>query len=370
MKGLFINIYPKLLGRAGEVKEGGLSRDRGYYNFLMKSGQWESVDLPSSSVSAALTVLKTNITAKNRKLLFLYAHFGIPLLKRDLPSRILTTLFFKSICYAQKFHGVMPVFDVCDLKYEQSKDLELPEFRHRYTRKIQQKLFALNAWYIFASEAMMEYAVREYHAIPERCRVCYNGAQPLKEAEIISAQSQYKELSEGQKLRFVYAGTLNRGRMIEQMIQQFPEDSKYVLFLLGTQGEWIDLFLKETNRTNIIWIGSLPEDRAHAFVSLCDVGLIPYDDSRFYYNIAYPTKLSFYLTAGVPVLSTPVREVDSVNKKYQCVFIEQMTGWNRFIKQLSKEKIIEKREKVLACKNSFYWNTVFSGCELLESGRI
>ena len=75
MKGLFINIYPKLLGRAGEVKEGGLSRDRGYYDFLMKSGQWESVDLPSSSVSAALTVLKTNITAKNRKLLFLYAHF-------------------------------------------------------------------------------------------------------------------------------------------------------------------------------------------------------------------------------------------------------------------------------------------------------
>jgi hypothetical protein len=37
-------------------------------------------------------------------------------------------------------------------------------------------------------------------------------------------------------------------------------------------------------------------------VARCDVGLIPYDDSREYYNIAYPTKLSSYIVAGIPFL--------------------------------------------------------------------
>ena len=135
--------------------------------------------------------------------------------------------------------------------------------------------------------------------------------------------------------------------------EAFPEDENLQLYLMGTGGEWI-----HPEKKNITCLGSLEEETAHRFVSLCDVGLIPYDETRLYYHLAYPTKLSFYLTAGIPFLSTPVEEIRRAVEGLDGGWLAPVSEWEKRIRSLSREEIGGKRENVLRRQSAFFWETI------------
>jgi hypothetical protein len=110
---------------------------------------------------------------------------------------------------------------------------------------------------------------------------------------------------------------------------------------------------------NVTYIGALEEEEAHMLVSLCDVGIIPYDASKFYYNIAYPSKLSFYITAGITFLSTDVTEVEQINKQYHFGIIEPFMNWDIKLDEVSREDIDLLKQKVSVYQKRFYWKNIF-----------
>ncbi len=217
--------------------------------------------------------------------------------------------------------------------------------------EVERELFALDAYYIFASSSMKEYAVEKYKIPIEKTDVCINGGNKVKEVDISDLDVSF----DCDKFTCVYAGTLNKGRNIETMISSFPSSEKVRLILMGPEGEWI----KNFNRSNIIYLGALPEEKAHYIVSKCDVGLIPYDDSKKYYNIAYPTKLSFYITAGIPILSTPVREFVQMNNKHEFGWSKDLSSWGNFIDKVDPNEVLEKKKIVDKVREEFDWEYIY-----------
>ncbi|HIP14771.1 MAG TPA: hypothetical protein EYG74_04710 [Sulfurimonas autotrophica] len=92
---------------------------------------------------------------------------------------------------------------------------------------------------------------------------------------------------------------------------------------------------------------------------MCDIGLVPYDSSRFYYNLAYPTKLSFYITAGITFLSTDVQEVQKINEKYHFGIVENFQKWHDIFRVLTKEDIEPLKIRIKEYKSKFYWQNIF-----------
>jgi hypothetical protein len=134
--------------------------------------------------------------------------------------------------------------------------------------------------------------------------------------------------------------------------------SQHSLFLLGVGGGWIESEFSQF--TNIKYIGALEEKEAHSFVSTCDMGVIPYDDSRFYYNICYPTKASFYLTAGLPILATDLKELRR-HFDSQCAVFLKLDKWRLLLDEPDAlYRIKNMKCHVKKISNEFQWQNLWT----------
>lgn len=240
--------------------------------------------------------------------------------------------------------------EVNDLPYEQSKDLEL--LVRKADNDFQHSLYSLkSAHYVFASHEMGKYVNEKYNI---KYDVVINGADVLK--DFSKLDKDLPPCFEINEIKFIYAGGLNKGRQIESLISKFRDRSE-ILILLGEWGEWLlDFNLSK----NIFYLGNFEEDYAHYMTSKCDVGLIPYDEKRFYYNICYPTKASFYITAGIPFLSTPLLELKNVFEKSEMAYFVPFNEWDDFIDNFNKYSLIGTKEKIDSEKHDFYWKYLIS----------
>lgn len=240
--------------------------------------------------------------------------------------------------------------EINDLPYEQAKDLEL--FVDENYKTVQDKLYSINnAKYIFASHEMGKYVKSKFYL---DYNVIINGSNAVQD---FSESFVLDECFASEKMKYIYAGGLNKGRQIEDLISIFNcrED---ILILIGEWGEW----LKNYNLSkNIYYLGKFEEKYAHYLASKCDIGIIPYDENRFYYNICYPTKASFYITAGIPFLSTPLKELQNVFGQTGIAYFVTFKKWESFIENFDKSDLKTVKEKIKKEKSKFYWK------ELLEN---
>ena len=339
------------------IKEGGVVRNTAWIEFLNRHREdTKFVDLSFSGRTTKylnyFRYLFFAATVKNSQIFALYPKVGLPVLASGKKGALCKKLYLMSLAWMIR-HGNEIIFDISDIKYEQAIDLELDNLDMEQTRLFEQDLFRIGQKYIFASHAMRAYAA-EKHSIPwENTEVCVNGGY-LADPEPLSDISLPKD-----RLRFVYAGTLNKGRMIEQMIDAFPECTDKAMILLGISGDWIPDYLKTRGRTNILYLGAFEEQIARRIVAGCHVGLIPYDDSRPYYNIAYPTKLSFYIAAGVPYLATPVAEILRVQEKHDMGYTAPIREWGALFTSITAEALSAKKQTVAQHRMDYTWNSIF-----------
>ena len=345
------------------VKEGGVARNTAWIRFLKT--RRDDVKYVNFKITHRIFKYLNYLyfwfkcsTIHDEKVFMLYPKVGLPVLGGDWKGKMFRKLFLSCMSTLKK-HNNEVIFDISDIKYEQAVDLELSGLDMDGMRDFEKRLFSLGQKYVFASYSMREYAVKT-HGIPmEHTDVCINGGT-IRE----SSGRSYDALP-GDKLKYVYAGTLNKGRMIEQMIDVFPDNEKSVLILMGSNGEWINKYLREIGKKGVRYLGAFEEWEAREIVSQCDVGVIPYDDTRLYYNIAYPTKLSFYITAGLPFISTPVSEVKKVLAKYDIGYMEKLADWADKVNTLTKEDIETTKQEVKKAMPFFTWEKIFSDCTFI-----
>jgi len=316
-----------------------------------------------------LDALKINIYSKNivkrfwfavKTISILYFIKNRSILIHQASLWILFPVFFMKANFFQKFvfHLLEKVsinnkliIEVNDLVYEQSIDLELVV--DDFFSFLQDKLYSIKGCnYIFASHEMKNYTSKKYNILCKYSSVIINGAPELKDHSIVYNDEKWME---SDKKKFVYAGSLNKGRQIENLLTIFSEDEDNLLVVLGNEGEW----LNETNLpNNIIYLGNFEEGIAHYIVSRCDVGIIPYNESRFYYNLCFPTKVSFYITAGLPVLCTPLKELQNVFYNDNVILFNPFCNWKNIIKNIDKEQIVKMKKSANLMKKSYQWDFI------------
>lgn len=331
----------------GRVVDGGYARNMAWDRWLrIHVANLREVRLKKGKIFHNLQVYRALLFNRGKTIFLQYPQVGVPLFYTNLLEKMLSGFFFRCLTCAVKRNQV--VFDICDLKYEQAIDLGYREEVQKYPfEEVEKKLLSAGANYIFASGAMREYACKKYGISMEKTDVCINGGPSGTE------NCEVPLVPDSEKINYVYAGTLDKGRQIEEMIDGFPEDEKYHFYLLGPSGQWI-----QNKKRNITVLGPVEEKSAHHFVSLCDVGFIPYDETRLYYQLAYPTKLSFYLTAGIAFISTPVAEVKAVNERTGAGWLASVSEWGDLIRELSGDGIRQKKTAAKEHGARFGWEKI------------
>lgn len=340
-----------------QVIEGGLSRNIALMIWIQNNiKDLVEIKLSNNRLINMLNVIYILLSSRKAKLIFQYPSVGMPLFNKSLVGKVVSWVFVKSVEISLKFNSV--IFDVSDLKYDQSRDFGTHSDIIQRMKVVEVKLFGTDSKFIFASFSMQDFACKKYNILRENTEVLINGGN-------ISQHDFSEEFNINQKkVNFVYAGTLNKGRNIDKMIKQFPNSDNIHLYLMGTDGDWI---IKEKIGNNISYLGAYPEEEAHEVVKMCDIGLIPYDNNKEYFNIAYPTKLSFYVTAGISFLSTPVNEVLKIKSKYNIGFVEEIDNWAKFCNGLDKKNIKNDKDKVEKIKRHFTWDNIISESRFLNN---
>lgn len=332
------------------VNEGGMARNRAFADKI----------LSSNSKMLNMYLYKNNIFKRIYKSICFFAFFLFKKQKSiffhqfafalifPFISKKISQYFYKiaihSIAKKNKIH-----IEINDLRYEQAIDLELPVTLSML--EFEDFIFTIpNCYYIFASHAMSDYVCEKYNIDSSYSQVVINGGPHLQSLPLILTDQKWTNSS---KTKYVYAGSLNKGRQIENLIDIFKIDSNNLLILIGIWGEWL---LTIDLPPNIIYLGDFKENVAQYIVSACDVGLIPYAEDRFYYNLCYPTKASFYITAGIPFLSTPLVELQNVFEDGEMCYFESFSKWQEFLKKIDKNSLEEVKKKINIEKQKFYWD--------------
>lgn len=355
-------IYLCLYANEG-VKEGGESRNKAFLKKMI-SLQAGVYNLFNKNIFKRL-YLTVNIFlvlffSRKKTILIHQGAWGYLFPISIFRHRLAQLLMTSTINHCSKKNKL--IYEINDLTYEQSIDLEL-KLKYPHASKIwQDKLLgSRNCHYIFAAHEMERYASQKYSIQSGRTSVVLNGAPPLIQEKPSQLSSRNMAWIESDKLKFVYAGTLNRGRQIEEVIAIFGRLQNVLLILLGAEGDWIQ---EEKLPLNVIYLGSLTESEAHYIVSECNMGLIPYDENRLYYNICYPTKVPFYLMAGVPILSTPLRELQQLYADKEMFLFSPLNSWSETIGSLSKLELDTMKQQVLKNRDSLTWDSVLNSLQL------
>lgn len=334
--------------------EGGMSRNFAFYKKIESHSEVLNV-YSKGALQRIVQILRGIIHILYLKDKEVFLHQGAML--AVFPTRLLRFSFFSSflLFLLKRLEGKNRLtIEINDLPYEQSKDLGFPVKKE--DQIFQQILYSLeDTHYIFASELMRNYAVKTYGMVSKNTEVIINGAPRLS-----SVDSPNLPFENDNRIKYVYCGTLNKGRDIEELLLIFSRHQDKVLVLLGPHGEW----LKENNLLalgNVFYLGSYPEAEAHYIVSRCDVGLLHYDENKLYYNICYPTKASFYVTAGVAVLCTPLQEM---RQHFQDLFFfSPFKDFSQKINSISREEILQQKSKIEGIKEKYYWDVLLEKCK-------
>ena len=335
-----------LLGRSGKggVREGGSARDFAIYSFF--EGRIGRVDLSGNRLKRLLKFLMIIHFKRCQTLIMHYPFIGMPLSGHSFLAKMSRQYFLRIVLPIIRKKKL--IIDVSDLPCEQAigLGLEVPKYYNTFEGELLRSASNI----LVASESFIQMIIDKHFVSPEVFVICNNGGPSA-----VTERGSVEFERDRSRLGFIYAGTLNRGRSIEKMVEVFSSNPGADLFLIGSEGGWLEDIC---HPANIHYMGSLKEADAHCVVSQCDVGIIPYDVNQEYYHAAFPTKLSFYLTAGIPVLSTPVREVVKVVSEYNCGFVQHIADWPNFIEGLNFDKIKAISKPVQSTREHFEWEKV------------
>lgn len=346
------NKYLYIANQTDNVSEGGMSRNNAFYQFF-KSKNYAILNAYDKNylvrVFRNFKFLLSSVFLKEKKIVMHQS--SLALLFPMFTWQYLGFLYKAYLNHLAKNNSLY--IEVNDLPVEQSKDLELGHDKnHDFFQNIVYTI--KGGHYIYASHEMEKYAREKYKQTTSGNQVIINGGNKTVDGKDILNELNIK--IDQSKINFIYAGSLNKGRQIEQMIDVFS-DLDANLYLIGGEGAWIN---DRYTHGNIKYLGIFKEEIAQIITSRCDMGIIPYDAARFYYNLCYPTKVSFYICSGIPILSTPLKETQNVLGEFDLGYFADESHFHDIIKNMSKESIGTVKKNVSAVSDLFTWEKILS----------
>jgi len=124
---------------------------------------------------------------------------------------------------------------------------------------------------------------------------------------------------------------------------------------------------------NVHLLGGKPHQSLPTYIGHFDIGIIPYLKTSYTDNV-YPTKLNEYLAMGIPVISTPIREVVLFDKENPgtvdiCRDAESMARVirERLARAGSREEEEARSMRIELAKQNSWPVKIEKMCELIES---
>ena len=146
---------------------------------------------------------------------------------------------------------------------------------------------------------------------------------------------------EGSEKRFFYAGTLDKLREFETVLEAFStiDNDKYKLMISTKDPEYLDdmLSLYPNLRTNIEICDAKNREDLLKLIALCDVGLSILPDIALF-NSSTPIKVLDYYSSAVPCIM-------SKNENNTSIFEDDSSAW---FSDFSKDAIKEKLEYIIS----------------------
>ncbi|WP_411274580.1 glycosyltransferase [Daejeonella sp.] len=197
--------------------------------------------------------------------------------------------------FSRSFSPGMVVYDCMD-------ELSAFKFAPPILKELEAELFT-KADLVFTGGQSLFEEKRKFHSLafpfPSSIDKAHFGA-----ARNIAEMPQDQELIEGIKIGFF--GVIDERFDIELIREMAERRSSWQIILIGPVVKIDPSILPQAS--NIHYLGSKTYDELPAYLSGWDIALIPFllnESTRF----ISPTKTPEYLAAGVPVISTPIRDV-------------------------------------------------------------
>jgi glycosyltransferase involved in cell wall biosynthesis len=267
-----------------------------------------------------------------------------------------TVYYWMAVFFARKLRnlandlGARIVIDVMDLPRFQYKDLgyelEMNPKRLEYFDRL---IFSLADKLWVCSHSLADLIERKYAIEHSKIIDVLNGYNEQASSACLDASNSLH------KLRFVYCGSLNKERGIDDLLAHFNASGVDAeLHVCGPHGEWI------VGNEKLFCHGTLNEADAMRLASSCDVGLIPYPEYG-YYHLAFATKLAFYLGAGIPVMCSMAKETASYVQSMKIGLCRPFDQFANAFSEIasSKKNIMHWKANVQNVRNSFSWNAIY-----------
>ena len=148
----------------------------------------------------------------------------------------------------------------------------------------------------------------------------------LKSASLYSEKTDpiISQIKSKNKIIFLFQGNFAPLRGVEHLINVWQDiDNKAVLVLRGPNSSHREEMIRLAKSTGLLHKRiflptAVSEDELVSSAALCDVGLIPYEPQTVNYENCCPNKLSQYLAAGLPIISSNTAFVQEILREADC----------------------------------------------------
>jgi glycosyltransferase involved in cell wall biosynthesis len=127
-------------------------------------------------------------------------------------------------------------------------------------------------------------------------------------------------LPSGKKLVILQGSGINRDRGAEEAVESMKLVKDAVLVIAG-DGDILpqlrEQVIKWRLKEKVVFVPPLPYSELMHLTGLCDAGLSLDRDTNLNYRYSLPNKLFDYITAGIPVVASPLPEVRAIVEKYK-----------------------------------------------------
>lgn len=219
---------------------------------------------------------------------------------------------------------------------------EMPSVKGRFTQKIWQwvekSIMPHIRYMIAASGSYADWFVEKYGIV-----------RPTIVRNFPQKNFHFSEIRNSPKI-LLYQGMLNPSRGLEKILLALPQIENVVLHIAGDGPlrKELEILVHELSlEEKVKFLGKIPPKKLVKITRNADIGLSIEENNGQSYYYSLPNKISDYIQAGVPILTSSFPEMKKIVTQYQV---------GEVIENHSPEELKSKIEQLLALGKGYYHN--------------
>lgn len=212
-----------------------------------------------------------------------------------------------------KFKGTPLVYDSHEY-FTEVPELVSRQHIQRIWKTIEQYIFPRLTDVITVNDSIAGLFENDYGVRPEVVRNI-----PRSISDIIKVSRKSLGLPDDKPILILQGSGINVDRGAEELVQAMPSIDNAILLFVGGGDVLVKLKQLVTDlgiNERVIFKPRLPYEEMMKYTSVSDLGLTLDKSNNLNYKFSLPNKLFDYIQAGVPVLSSPLPEIEKIITTY------------------------------------------------------